>query len=49
MDPREEVMEMASTKRYLPAKPHGTKHTSGGTTLKVSVSKNHPKRTKPNC
>lgn len=40
---------MASTKRYLPSKPVGTKIKSGGTTLKVNVSKNHPNRTKPNC
>ena len=47
MDPREEVMEMASTKRYVPAKPCGTKiNATGGTTLRISVSKNHPKRTK---
>lgn len=46
LDSREEVMEMASPKRVIPAKPVGYKICSGGTTLKVPVSKNHPKRTK---
>lgn len=40
---------MASPKRVIPAKPVGTKISTSGTTLKVNVSKNHPKRTKPTC